>query len=83
MAEQTIDVELDLSGEVCPYTFIKSKMAIDALDPGKVLSVTVDNSESAGNVPRSLSGEGHEVLSVDKAGSGRWRIVVRNGGTVE
>ena len=83
MAEQTIDKELDLSGEVCPYTFIKSKMAIEALHPGQVLRVTVDNSESAGNVPRSLSGEGHEVLSVDKADKGRWRIVVRNGSTVE
>ena len=83
VSEQTIDRELDLSGEVCPYTFIKSKMAIETLQPGQVLRVTVDNSESAGNVPRSLSGEGHEVLSVDKAGSGRWLIVVCNGAAVK
>ena len=77
MADDTIDAELDLCGEVCPYTFIKSKMAIDELSAGQVLSVTLDNIESAGNVPRSLSQEGHKVLSVDRAGKGTWRVLVR------
>lgn len=80
MDDYTIDSELDLSGEVCPYTFIKSKLALEELASGQVLSVTVDNSESASNVPKSLHQEGHEILSLDKAGKGRWRIVVRHSG---
>ncbi len=73
----SIDRELDLSGEVCPYTFVKSKLALEELDPGQVLRVTVDNSESASNVPKSLSLEGHEIVSLEQ-GQGKWLITVRN-----
>ncbi len=75
--DYTIDSELDLSGEVCPYTFIKSKLALEELSPGQVLSVTVDNSESASNVPKSLQQEGHEILGLEKAEKGKWRVLVR------
>ncbi|MFW5844468.1 MAG: sulfurtransferase TusA family protein [Spirochaetota bacterium] len=78
--DYTIDSELDLSGEVCPYTFIKSRLALEELSPGQVLSVTVDNSESASNVPRSLQQEGHKVLSLERAAKGKWRVVVRHAG---
>ena len=80
MDDYAIDSELDLSGEVCPYTFIKSKLALEELSPGQVLSVTVDNSESASNVPKSLQQEGHEVLSLERAEKGKWRVVVRHTG---
>lgn len=80
MAEFQIDSELDLRGEVCPYTFVKSKLALEELEVGQVLRVTVDNSESASNVPKSLSLEGHEVISLDREGKGRWQITVRNAG---
>ena len=79
MADIQIDKELDLSGEVCPYTFVKSKLALEDLDPGQVLRVTVDNSESASNVPKSLSLEGHEIVSLDQAAN-TWKITVRNVG---
>ncbi len=79
MADIQIDRELDLSGEVCPYTFVKSKLALEELDPGQVLRVTVDNSESASNVPKSLSLEGHEIVSLDQAAN-TWQITVRNAG---
>lgn len=79
MSEVSIDRELDLSGEVCPYTFVKSKLALEELEPGQVLRIIVDNSESASNVPRSLSLEGHEIVSLDQ-GRGTWLITVRNAG---
>jgi TusA-related sulfurtransferase len=75
--EVVIDQELDLRGEVCPYTFVKSKLALEALEHNKVLRITVDNSESASNVPKSLILEGHTILSLDK-GKGVWSITVRN-----
>ena len=78
MDDYAIDSELDLSGEVCPYTFIKSKLALEELSPGQVLSVTVDNSESASNVPKSLQQEGHEVLSLERGTKGKWRVVGRH-----
>lgn len=80
MADFTIDSELDLSGEVCPYTFVKSKLALEDLDVGQILRVTVDNSESASNVPKSLSLEGHDVISLDRFVKGKWQITVKNSG---
>ncbi|MFW6293533.1 MAG: sulfurtransferase TusA family protein [Spirochaetota bacterium] len=79
MSDVQIDRELDLSGEVCPYTFVKSKLALEELGSGQILRVIVDNSESASNVPKSLELEGHEIVSLDQ-GKGNWSITVRNVG---
>ena len=84
MAKETdvnkVDEFLDLKGEVCPYTFVKSKLRLELMTVGQVLKITVDNSESATNVPRSLDLEGHEVLDVRKESPAAWNIVVRKSG---
>lgn len=72
-----VDEDLDLKGEVCPYTFVRSKLALEQMEAGQVLRITVDNSESAANVPRSLDLEGHEVLGIAKEGASLWKIVTR------
>jgi TusA-related sulfurtransferase len=77
--ERTVDRHLDLKGEVCPYTFVKSKLAIEQMEAGQILKVTVDNSESASNVPRSLELEGHEVLEIELERPSVWNIVVKTG----
>ena len=69
--------ELKLENEVCPYTFVKSKLALEKLETGQVLKIHLGNSESASNVPRSLDLEGHEVESVDQAGGSHWVVTVR------
>ena len=58
------DRELDLRGEVCPYTFLKARLALEEMDPGQVLRVVVDSPASARDVPRSLEQLGHEILTV-------------------
>ena len=68
---------LDLKGEVCPYTFVKSKLALEEMESGQVLRVIVDNRGSAENVPRSLSSEGHQILNVAKLNDTDWAITVR------
>jgi tRNA 2-thiouridine synthesizing protein A len=75
--EPSIDRELNLQGEVCPYTFVKSKLALEVMQPGQVLRVIVDNDESASNVPRSMQSEGHGVLGVDKLNDKDWQIIVQ------
>jgi tRNA 2-thiouridine synthesizing protein A len=75
--EEAVDRELNLQGEVCPYTFVKSKLALEVMQPGQVLRVIVDNDESAANVPRSMQNEGHNILGVTKLNDKDWHIVVR------
>ncbi len=69
--------ELDLRGEVCPYTFLKARLALESLPAGEVLRVVVDNATSARDVPRSLAGAGHLVLEVVAAADGTWSILTR------
>ncbi len=71
------DFEFDLKGEICPYTFVKSKLALEMLDSGQILQVTVDNDESATNVPKSLTNEGNTVLGVEKVNTQDWLITVK------
>ena len=72
-------IELDLRGEVCPYTFLKAKLALEPMAPGQLLRVVVDNAVSARDVPTSLSGAGHLVLGVEARDARAWVIVVRRG----
>lgn len=65
---------LDLAGEVCPYTFVRTKLRLEELPLGAELHILVDHAPAADNVPRSLSAEGQEVVSVAAEGA-RWRIV--------
>ncbi len=68
--------ELDLSGEVCPFTFVRTKLALEELPSGAVLAVRVDYEPASRNVPRSVREWGHVVERVE-ACEGAWRIVVR------
>jgi sulfate adenylyltransferase len=67
-------VRLDLSGEVCPFTFVRSKLALEELPLGARLEIYVDHPPAADNVPRSLASEGQEIVSIDPEARG-WRIV--------
>ncbi len=74
------DRELDLKGEICPYTFVKSKLALEEIAVGEVLRVVVDYPPAVENVPRSMENEGNEVLSVQPIGPSQWEILVRKVG---
>lgn len=68
---------LDLRGETCPYTFVKSKLTIEKMSPGEELLVVVDYEPSSRNVPKSMAIIGEQVVSVEKIPDGTWEIVLR------
>lgn len=72
-----IDRELNLKGEVCPYTFVKTKLAMEEMDCGQILKVIVDHIPATQNVPRSLQNEGNEVLDVSQINETDWQIIAR------
>jgi TusA-related sulfurtransferase len=69
--------ELDLKGEVCPYTFVRTKLALEEMESGEVIRVLLDFPESVNSVPRSARNEGHGVLGVNQVGDGVWEVLVR------
>ncbi|WP_457622790.1 sulfurtransferase TusA family protein [Persephonella sp.] len=77
MEELKVDRELDLRGEVCPFTFVKSKLIIEQMEPGQVLKVILDYKPSVENVPKSMREEGQEVLEVNQLDKNLWEVIVR------
>jgi len=78
MSDQVnIDKELNIKGEVCPYTFVKTKLAMETLSSGQVLKIVLDHEPASVNVPKSLRGEGHEVLDLSKNEEDDWVILVQ------
>ena len=67
---------LDLTGEVCPFTFVRAKLALEPLPPGARLRVLVDHEPASRNVPRSARAWGQAVLAVEPLAGGRWAIVI-------
>jgi TusA-related sulfurtransferase len=77
MEKVKVDRELDLRGEVCPFTFVKSKLIIEQMEPGQVLKVILDYKPSVENVPKSMREEGQEVLEVKQIDKNLWEVIVR------
>ncbi len=78
MAETAgVDVQLDLKGEICPYTFVKSKLELEEMELGQVLRVVVDHRPAVENVPRSMKNEGQEVLGTKQINDTAWEIIIR------
>ena len=61
----TADHFLDITSEVCPITFVKTKLMIEKMSPGEILEVRLGKGEPLENVPRSVKAEGHTVLSLE------------------
>lgn len=59
------DFFLDITSEVCPLTFVKTKLLIERMSPGQVAEVRLKGAEPLDNVPRSVREHGHTVLSLE------------------
>jgi tRNA 2-thiouridine synthesizing protein A len=66
--------ELDICGEVCPFTFVRTKLAMEALPVGARLRVVVDHEPAVRNIPRSAREWGQDVIGTEALGDGRWAI---------
>ncbi|MBI5508047.1 MAG: sulfurtransferase TusA family protein [Deltaproteobacteria bacterium] len=58
-----VDREADLRGVLCPLNYVKTKMLLDRLKSGQVLSVLLSQ-EGANNVQESVTRDGHQILAL-------------------
>ncbi|HTG01469.1 MAG TPA: sulfurtransferase TusA family protein [Nitrospirota bacterium] len=75
--ERKPDKSLDIKGQVCPYTFVRSKLAIEKMNLGEVLEIVTDHKPASENVPRSMESEGQKILKIEQTGDKEWHIFVR------
>ena len=68
---------LALRGLMCPHTFVRAKLAMEALQAGEQLRVIVDNALSKVDLPRSAQLHGYAVLGVEEIEPGVWAITLQ------
>ena len=76
---QDVTRQIDITRDVCPMTFVRTRLALDRMAPGEVLLVTLKGGEPLRNVPRTATEQGHEVLSVETGADGISRLLIRRG----
>ncbi|QGP91199.1 Putative sulfur carrier protein [Neomoorella glycerini] len=79
MAEIRATKRLDITGDCCPITFVKTKLALEEMQPGEILEVLLAEGEPLNNVPRSLKFEGHKIHQVRKVGPNIYSLLVERG----
>ena len=57
------DFYLDITKEVCPITFVRTKLRLEKMQSGETLEVLLQGEEPLKNVPRSVKEAGHEIIS--------------------
>ena len=60
-------------------TFVRTRLALDRLQPGDELRVRLRGEEPRRNVPRTAAEQGHAVLSVEDSDDGDTVVVIRRG----
>ncbi len=74
-----VDTRLDITRDYCPMTYVRVRLALDRMDGGKILFVTLRGDEPRRNVPRSASEQGHAVLAQVDDPDGISRLWIRKG----
>lgn len=71
------DKKINIKGLVCPYTFVKAKLAIESMEVGQVLEILLDYEEASRSIPKSMEDHGQKVLKVEKVNDTDWVLQIR------
>lgn len=77
MEETVINRRIDIRGLVCPYTFVKAKLAMEDMEVGEVLEILLDYEEASRSIPKSMEDHGQKVLKVEKTTDTDWVLLIR------
>ena len=70
---------LDITNDVCPITYVKTKLRLEDMSEGQVLIIRLRDGEALDNVPRTLRDNGHEILECSREVGDVFVIRVRKG----
>jgi tRNA 2-thiouridine synthesizing protein A len=57
-------MRIDITHERCPMTYVRVKLALEALRETELLEVLLEGEEPVRNVPASAIDDGYEVVSM-------------------
>ena len=75
-AEQ-LDMQLDITNELCPMTFVRTRLALDRLSPGQRLDVRLRGDEPLRNVSNNVVSLGHALLATRPMDDGSVVLEIR------
>jgi TusA-related sulfurtransferase len=73
---------VDIRDAACPLTWVRTRVALDAVAQGEALEVLLLAGEPLESVPRTAEEEGHRVVLREPwpaGGEGAWRLVLEKG----
>jgi TusA-related sulfurtransferase len=64
------DYFLDITDDVCPMTFVRTRLLIEKMNAGETAEIRLTGGEPLENVPDSVAELGHEVLGITREEGG-------------
>ncbi len=81
MPSEKINHYLNITGEICPMTMVRTRLLIDQMKKGEVAELRLKGEEPLRNVPMSIRELGDEVISIESLeqpdSSDEFRILIR------
>lgn len=77
IGDQKSDIILDIKGQICPYTFVRSKLVLEKMNVGEVLEIITDHNQAREDIPRSFSNEGQQIMAIEQTAADEWHIFIR------
>ena len=62
--QRDADYYLDITQEVCPFTFVRTRLLLEKMKPGEIADILLKGVEPLENVPNAVMEEGHDLLSM-------------------
>lgn len=72
---------LDITADVCPMTFVRTKLLVERMASGETLEVRLKGAEPLANVPKSVAELGHFIIALtpedDESTGAPHRLLIR------
>ncbi len=76
-ADPIADLAIDITGEICPMTFVRTRLALDQMQAGQILRVDLRGEEPLRNVPRAAEALGHAIIAEQTSAAGITTLLIR------
>ncbi|MCC9621268.1 sulfurtransferase TusA family protein [Thalassospira sp. MA62] len=79
MGIKSPDQTIDITADVCPMTFVRTRLKLETMTPGQVLEVILGDGEPLKNVPQSVTDMGDEVIELVEISNapGTYRLTIQ------
>ena len=70
-------LNLDITKDRCPMTFVKTKLKLEELEPGDTLEILLTAGEPLDNVPRTATEQGYHVVETSHVRDNIHKVVIK------